>query len=165
MELTLRYHNDAQRPASAAFLRGTDPAAWLRELARWGLAAAQLRCYLVPESIRSVRPAGLFVLVDGGELPGDVVEPYGQATETRLFVPVRATLWPATAPGELAAALLWPLQLLHPSIGLVSFDTSDELDLASLLDYEPLTGAVLYPPRRPGHPCSSCGCLRPRRRP
>jgi tetratricopeptide (TPR) repeat protein len=137
MELTLRYHDAAQRPASAAFLRGTDPAAWLRELARWGLAAAQLRCYLVPESIRSVRPAGLFVLAEGGELPADVLEPYGQAAETRLFVPVRATLWPATAPGELAAALLWPLQLLHPSIGLVGFDTSDELDLATLLAYEP----------------------------
>ncbi|MCI1187850.1 hypothetical protein MON38_10500 [Hymenobacter sp. DH14] len=133
MLLTLRYHETAQRPASAAFLRGADPAAWLRELSRWNLPAAQLTCYLVPESIRSVQVAGLFV-VAAGDLPADVLEPYGREADGRLYVPVGATLWPATAPGELAGALLWPRQLLHPGIGLVGFDTADELDLATLLD-------------------------------
>lgn len=133
MLLTLRSHATVQRPASAAFLRGSDPAAWLRELSRWNLPAHQLTCYLVPESIRSVRVAGLFV-VAAGPLPADVLEPYGAEAGGRLFVPVQATLWPATAPGELAAALLWPRQLLHPAIGLVGFDTGDVLDLAELLD-------------------------------
>ena len=133
MHLTLRYHETAQRPARAAFLRGSDPAAWLRELSRWNLPAQQLACYLVPESIRSVRVAGLFVVATG-PLPADVLEPYGPEAGGRLYVPVQATLWPATAPDELAAALLWPRQLMHPRIGLVGFDTGDELDLAALLD-------------------------------
>jgi hypothetical protein len=134
MQLTLRYHPLAQRPARAAFLRGSDPAAWLRELGRWGLAAEQLHCYLVPESMQSVRPAGLLVVVAEDHLPADVLEPYGQVDGQRLYVPVRATLWPATTPEELRGALLWPVQLLHPSIGLVGFDTTDELDLTTLLD-------------------------------
>jgi len=115
-------------------LRGVEAAAWLREIGRWGLAAGQLSCYLIPESIRSVQPAGLFVVVkDGSPLPVDVLEPYG-VVAGRLYVPVQATLWPATTPAELTNALLWPCQLFHPSIGLVGFDTTDEIDLASLLD-------------------------------
>lgn len=137
MLLTLRYQKSAQRPACAAFLRGVEAAAWLREIGRWGLAASQLRCYLVPESIRSVRPAGLFVVVkDGSPLPADLLEPYGVVAE-RLYVPVQAALWPATTPAELADALLWPCQLLHPGIGLVGFDTADEVDLLTLLDCPP----------------------------
>lgn len=134
MQLTLRYHSSARRPARAAFLRGADAGAWLREIGRWGLAAEQLGCYLVPESIRSVRVAGLLVVArDGAALPADVLEPYG--TEAgRLYLPTQATLWPPAAPEELAAALLWPRQLWHPAIGLVGFEATDELDLAALLD-------------------------------
>ncbi|MDO7847297.1 hypothetical protein Q5H92_13070 [Hymenobacter sp. M29] len=133
MHLTLRYQETAQRPACATLLRG-DAAAWLREIGRWNLTAGQLSCYLVPESIRSVQPAGLFVIVkDGSPLPPDLLEPYG-AVAGRLYVPVQATLWPATTAAELAGALLWPRQLLHPAIGLVGFDSTDEIDLTSLLD-------------------------------
>ncbi|MBO3269471.1 hypothetical protein J4D97_02330 [Hymenobacter defluvii] len=135
MQLALRYHPAAQRPACAAFLRGTEPAAWLREIGRWGLSAEQLSCYLVPESIRSVRVAGLLVVAPEGTLPADVLEPCG-VEAGRLYVPTHAALWPATTPEELSAALVWPRQLLHPSIGLVGFDTEDELDLSSLLELQ-----------------------------
>ncbi|GAA4043342.1 hypothetical protein GCM10022409_31660 [Hymenobacter glaciei] len=148
MLLTLRYHETALRPACAAFLRGADPAVWLRELSRWNLPAAQLACYLVPESIRSVRVAGLFV-VAAGPLPADVLEPYGAEADGRLYVPAGASLWPATAPGELAATLLWPRQLLHPGIGLVGFDTADEFDLATLLKC-PAPRATDWAQARPG---------------
>jgi hypothetical protein len=152
MQLTLRYHEQAQRPACAAFLRGTDPAAWLRELGRWQLAASQLSCYLVPESIRSVQLAGLFVVVaEGARPPADVLEPYGAVAGQRLYVPVQAGLWPATTPAELEAALLWPRQLLHPSIGLVGFDTTDELDLQTLFDCAPPRRAD-WSRAQPGHP-------------
>jgi hypothetical protein len=152
MQFTLRYHEQAQRPACAAFLRGTDPAAWLRELGRWQLAASQLSCYLVPESIHSVQPAGLFVVVaEGASLPADVLEPYGQVAGQRLYVPVQAGLWPATTPAELQAALLWPRQLLHPSIGLVGFDTTDELNLRTLLDCPP-PRPTDWGRAQPGHP-------------
>jgi hypothetical protein len=155
MQLTLRYHEQTQRPACAAFLRGTDPATWLRELGRWQLAASQLSCYLVPESIRSGQPAGLFVVVaEGASLPADVLEPYGLASPAagqRLYVPVQAGLWPATTPTELQTALLWPCQLLHPSIGLVGFDTTDELDLGTLLDCA-APRPTDWSRAQPGHP-------------
>ena len=83
MHLTLRSHETAQRPARAAFLRGSDPAAWLRELSRWNLPAQQLTSYLVPESIRSVQVAGLFVIATG-PVPADVLEPYGSEAAGRL---------------------------------------------------------------------------------
>ncbi|WP_033369450.1 hypothetical protein, partial [Hymenobacter norwichensis] len=70
------------------------------------------------------------------KLPTDVLEPYGVVAE-RLYVPVQATLWPAATPEELRTALLWPCQLWHPRIGLVGFDTTDELDLLTLLEYAP----------------------------
>ncbi|MGI4759172.1 MAG: hypothetical protein ACRYF0_00595 [Janthinobacterium lividum] len=150
MHLTLRCQESAQRPPCAALLRGTDAAAWLREIGRWGLAAGQLSCYLVPESIHSVAPTGLFVVVkDGSPLPLDLLEPYG-VVAGRLYVPVQATLWPATTPAELAGALLWPRQLLHPSIGLVGFDTPDELDLTALLDCAP-PRPTNWGVARPGH--------------
>lgn len=136
MLLTLRPAAATQRPACAALLPGADPAAWLRELGRWEVPASQLRCYLVPESIRSVRPAGLLVVVEGGTVPADVLAPYGVAAG-RLYLPTHATLWPAATEAELAAALLWPRQLLHPSIGLVGFDEADELRLTDLLDCLP----------------------------
>ncbi|RTQ48806.1 hypothetical protein EJV47_14465 [Hymenobacter gummosus] len=137
MQLTLRPTSAAQRPACAAFLRGTDAGAWLREIGRWGLPAEQLSCYLVPESIRSVRPAGLLVVApDGAPLPADVLEPYG-VEAGRLYVPTHATIWPATAPEELRAALLWPRQLWHPALGLVGFEEADALDLTALLSYPP----------------------------
>jgi len=150
MHLTLRYQDSAQRPACAAFLRGPDPAAWLREIGRWGLAADQLSCYLVPESIRSVQLAGLFVVVKNEELPADVLEPYG-VVAGRLYVPVRAALWPATTADELSAALLWPRQLLHPAIGMVGFDTTDEINLGALLDCGP-PRPTAWDRARPGPP-------------
>lgn len=133
MLLSLRPTDAPQRPACAALLPSANPAAWLREITGWQLAASQLRCYLVPESLGSVQVAGLLVLAEGAPLPPGLREPYGLEAEGRLLVPTHAALWPAAAPAELAAALLWPRQLLHPSRGLVGFDTADELTLADLL--------------------------------
>ncbi|UOQ70450.1 hypothetical protein [Hymenobacter cellulosilyticus] len=149
MQLTLRYHETAQRPVCAAFLRGSDPAAWLREMGRWDLDAAQLQCYLVPESIRSVQVAGLFV-VASAPLPADLLEPYG-VVAGRLFVPVQAGLWPSTTPEELGRLLLWPRQLLHPSLGFIGFEAADELDLSTLLRTGP-PRATDWGLARPGLP-------------
>ncbi|PJJ59946.1 hypothetical protein [Hymenobacter chitinivorans] len=149
MQLTLRYHEAAQRPGCAAFLRGAEPAAWLREIGRWGLEASQLQCYLVPESIRSGQVGGLFVVANG-PLPADVLEPYG-VVAGRLYVPVQAGLWPATTPEELGRLLLWPRQLLHPGLGLVGFEKTDELDLSTLLRTGP-PRATDWGLARPGLP-------------
>jgi len=134
MNLRLQLRDTARHAACAAFIRGAEPAQWLREIGRWTLRADQLACYLVPESIHSPRPAGLFVVVlSPAMLPlTDCLEPYGVVAGC-LYVPTHADLWPATTPDELQRALLWPRQLFHPTIGLVGFDDADQLNLADLL--------------------------------
>ncbi|WP_354580329.1 hypothetical protein [Hymenobacter sp. UYP22] len=150
MQLSLRPAAGPLRPACAAFLRGADAGAWLRELGRWLIAPADVVCYVVPESVRSRQPAGLLVVRRAGEVPADCLEPYG-IVAGRLLVPVNAELWPATTPEELAATLLWPRQLLHPSIGLVGFSGEDEISLEALLTL-PTPHATAWNLARPGSP-------------
>ena len=137
MLLTLRPAAHAQRPAGAAFLAGAEPLAWLRELSRWPLAPEELACYLVPESVQSVRPAGLLVVfAEGTPPPPDLRGPYGVAAG-RLYLPTHATLHPASTEAELQGQLLYAVQFLHPTIGLVGFETTDRLALADLLALPP----------------------------
>ncbi|SNR82445.1 MULTISPECIES: hypothetical protein [Hymenobacter] len=137
MQLTLHYQATASHAPCAAFLRGTAPAEWLREISRWNVPLAELVCFLVPESIRSVKAAGLFVALRNSTstalAAADLLEPYG-VVAGRLYVPVQAALWPETTPAELAQLLLWERQLFHPTIGVVGFEATDELHLADLLD-------------------------------
>ncbi|TGD79547.1 hypothetical protein [Hymenobacter wooponensis] len=134
MQLSLHYQESAQREACAAFLRGSDPGAWLREIGSWNVAPTELSCYVVPESLQSVQAAGLLVIGQtGATWAAGCLEPYGVEANC-LYVPLHARLWPATTPEELQKALLWPRQLFHPTIGLVGFADTDVLDLVSLLD-------------------------------
>jgi tetratricopeptide (TPR) repeat protein len=133
MLLTLHPSASAQRPATAAFLAGAEPLAWLRELSRWPLAPEELTCYVVPESVRSVQPAGLLVVFTGGTpAPPGLREPYGLAA-SGLYLPTHATLRPAATDAELQGQLLYAVQFFHPTIGLVGFETTDRLALADLL--------------------------------
>lgn len=150
MQLTLRPTAGPVRPACAAFLRGSDAGAWLQELGRWSITVADVVCYVVPESVRSRRPAGLLVVRRSGPVPAGCLEPYGMVAG-RLLVPVAAELWPATTPEELAAALLWPRQLLHPGIGLVGFSEEDEISLETLLVLPP-AHATAWDRAQPGLP-------------
>lgn len=157
MLLTLHPASTAQRPAVAAFLAGAEPLAWLGELSRWGVAPEALACYVVPESVQSVRPAGLLVLLPAGSPPPpDLREPLG-VVAGRLYLPTHATLRPATPAAELPSQLLYAVQLLHPAIGLVGFEAADRLALADLLTLAPPRaadwsrahpGAPLPPPLR-----------------
>lgn len=155
MHLSLHYCATAQRPACAAFLRGPDPAAWLREIGRWNVPPEELTCYVVPESIQTVRAAGLLVLgAANAAWAADCQEPYG-VEPGRLYLPLHATLWPATTSEELQKALLWPRQLFHPTIGLVGFADTDAIDLTELLTCPPpvptdWSWARAGLPRRPG---------------
>jgi tetratricopeptide (TPR) repeat protein len=134
MKLRLHLHDTPQHAPAAALVRGAEPTEWLREIGRWQLPAAALRCYVLPTSLQSRQAVGLLVVVQGAaQLPADVREPYG-VVAGRLYVPLYAGLWPAAAVEELAASLLWECQIFHPTIGLVGFDTTDRLDLADLLD-------------------------------
>ncbi|GAB3638242.1 hypothetical protein GCM10027422_38320 [Hymenobacter arcticus] len=140
MLLTLHPTLTAQRPAVAAFLAGAEPLAWLRELSGWGVAPEVLACYVVPESVQSVRAAGLLVLLPtGSPPPPDLREPLG-VVAGRLYLPTHASLRPATTAAELQGMLLYEVQFYHPAVGLVGFEATDRLTLADLL---------LLPPPRP----------------
>jgi len=137
MLLTLHPAARAQRPVAAAFLAGAAPLTWLRELSRWPIHPEALACYVVPESVQSVRPAGLLVVfAEGTPPPPDLREPYGVAAGD-LYLPTHATLRPAVTTAELQSQLLYAVQFLHPTIGLVGFEAADQLALADLLALAP----------------------------
>lgn len=135
MLLKLIYNDQIRRPLRGAFLRGSDPGEWLREVCGWGIPADTLECYVVPESIRSVAPVGLFV-VFGRQAPDTsaVLQPYGSIGE-RLFLPLASDIFPALLPQEIERNFVWERQLFHPVIGLVGFGTEDRLDPAALLEF------------------------------
>jgi tetratricopeptide (TPR) repeat protein len=135
MLLKLHHSEVPQRAACAAFIRGGSPAEWLKEIDRWGIAPGQLECYVMPESIRSVEPAGLFVISKAGQkhTVSDYLEPYG-VMAGKLFLPVNSILVPEISAEQLADIMLWECQVFHPSIGLVGFEKADRIDLAELLD-------------------------------
>lgn len=138
MRVQLRYSESVLHPTRAALIRGDSPEGWLREMNRWGLAPEALACYVVPESIHSLRPAGLFVVFQAGAaLEGiDFPEPYG-GLEERLFLPVHADVFPVLNPDELKKGLVWERQLFHPTIGLVGFSPDDAVDPAHWLAVPP----------------------------
>ncbi|MGI4874106.1 MAG: hypothetical protein ACRYFX_23345 [Janthinobacterium lividum] len=137
MLLSLHYSPTAQRPATAAFLAGAEPLAWLRELGSWDIAPENLACYVVPESVHSVWAAGLLVVPTGAaRLPADCREPY-DVVAGRLYLPTHATLRPAATDAELQSRLLYAVQFFHPTIGLVGFEATDQLDLTALVTAGP----------------------------
>jgi tetratricopeptide (TPR) repeat protein len=151
MLLTLHLSTSAQRPASAAFLAGAEPLAWLRELSRWQLAPEKLACYVVPESVQAVRAAGLLVVfAEGTPPPPDLREPYGLVA-SYLYLPTHATLRPAATEPELQSRLLYAVQFFHPAIGLVGFEPTDRLALADLLSL-PLPRPADWARAHPGAP-------------
>lgn len=121
---------------SGALVRGNSPAMWLKEIGTWGIDPAELVCFLVPESINSIKPSGLFVVFQNGEIPPveNILNPYGLFAK-KLFIPIHATLYPEVSPEELKSILLWEYQLFHPTIGLIGFEKTDVTDLSKLIHF------------------------------
>jgi tetratricopeptide (TPR) repeat protein len=134
MQLQLQHNANQTLATAAAFIRGNSPERWLHELDRWGIDLDDLECYVVPESIQTVAPGGLFVIFKKKAAAAnlDVINAYGLIGE-KLFVPVNTTLIPAITSAELQTLLLWERQVFHPTIGLVGFEAKDALDIATLL--------------------------------
>lgn len=130
--------------------------AWLKEIDSWGLPPAELECYILPESIESPAPAGLFVIFkNAGKIKGlAIAEPY-TCIGKKLYIPADAELLPQVSAEELQTLLIWERQLLHPSIGLVGFEQQDQVNLSRLFHYEEAVNAdwsFAHPglPERPG---------------
>jgi hypothetical protein len=144
----LRYNEQPRHTPRAALLRGHEPLAWLQEISAWNIDPAVLACYVMPESIHSVAPGGLFVIFPPDTVPatGPRTDLYGLSDE-HVYLPIHATLTPALANDELQRILLWDVQVFHPRTGLVGFEPTDLLDLASLLDFipaQPVSWAQAY---------------------
>ncbi|MDJ1501400.1 hypothetical protein [Xanthocytophaga agilis] len=136
MILSLTYNEHSQYILGGAFVRGTTPEEWLTEINHWEIDPDQLVCFIIPESIRSVHPAGLFVVFRGNQsakLPY-IRNPYGALAE-KLFIPIQSNLSPAITPEELRSLLVWDYQVFHPGIGFIGFEKTDQIDLTDLIAY------------------------------
>jgi tetratricopeptide (TPR) repeat protein len=124
-----------QGPVRAAFLRGGDPVRWLSVLEQWRVPSNRLECYVVPVSRASIDAGGLFVIWDPAtnvEL-SELAAPYVQLADG-LFIPAFSSLFPSTTRRELDQLTVYDRQLMHPVLGFIGFNTSDRINLSSLLE-------------------------------
>lgn len=139
MELQLQYNSNWSSPAFAALLPGGNITEWLKQVSNWNLDPADISCYVLPQSVASLKPAALFVVFHNpAQIKNiELLCPYTRIGK-RLYIPCNATLFPKVTEDELNKLLLWPIQVFHPSIGLVGFEESSRLDMASLFHYPEL---------------------------
>lgn len=136
MKLQLHPHTSPQGAARAAFLRGKDPAIWLKHLESWGIQPQNLETYAVPQSIQDREIAGLLVILKQGHFPDqlELQEAY-QCLGGALLIPQYSSIQPQVADTEWRHILHYKWQFFHPGIGMVGFQQDDQLDLASLVSY------------------------------
>lgn len=152
--LQLRHDPSARHLAEAWFLTGNDPARWLDELARSGLAEVETRLFLITrQGIRQnalVAPksdgggtrntqhasiSGLLIIPDPGHAPS--FPPAGipcRLLAGRLYVPTDALLQPPLIDAELRELCPWPIAFFHPTLGLSHFDNDSALHVWDLLE-------------------------------
>ncbi|MFK7972148.1 MAG: hypothetical protein AB8F95_17395, partial [Bacteroidia bacterium] len=138
MKLSLKHISAPTSAPAAAYLPGSEPALWLREMARWKLPWKELQCYPVPQSLEDNRLAGLLVIFPAN-MPPQVAgfpNPYVRAG-ARLFIPQDSALSPPLLPAELDKLSSWEVQFLHPVIGLVGFEHADAISLTDLFQLQP----------------------------
>jgi tetratricopeptide (TPR) repeat protein len=138
--LSLVFDAEGARATAAFFIPGTDARVWLDEIGRWGVAFNSVRICLVPRSGSDRRPCGALAIVTKGEsvvTPSPLVQPYACLVD-RLYLPADARLHPPMSDAELADALLYPLQVFHPAIGLVGYRDEDLILATDLLAPPPV---------------------------
>ncbi len=126
--LRLRIVSSPPATAAAWVIPGSDPAAWLDEIARWGLPMSRLALYPLPS------PHGVLVPVPDGRAPVETLraQPYA-CVAGALYVPAEARLDPPLSPAEAEAATDGRLLVLHPAAGLVAFAPGDAIRPSALL--------------------------------
>lgn len=118
----------------AAFIRSDSPAIWLQYLGEWGMRLSALEGYIVPQSIQSRTPVGLFVIFKEEVSPeySAIVHPY-RMEGNGLYIPIEAKVFPPLLAEEWTEVLLHDRQFFHPTIGLVGFSLQDKVDFSHLL--------------------------------
>jgi hypothetical protein len=128
LTLTLRYTEDAQRPAAAWLIPGDDPRAWLAELCRWEVPQKDLKLLVC-------QPGGLLVI--SKQVPrfiSPLCRPY-RVIARRLYLPIEAKLEPIANDDEIGQWLPSPTgdYLWHPTAGLIGYEPQDALRVSDLL--------------------------------
>lgn len=133
MKLQLRYSHQPQQRVNAVCLRGENASTWLKEIGTWQIPVHKLRCFILPQSIRNVAPAALFVVFDNPQLARELtlLEPY-TAVIPGFFIPINTVLFPEITKEELSAHQRWPYMVYHPVIGVTGFEDKDVAELSSL---------------------------------
>ena len=116
---------------AAWFIPGT-AADWLDELVRWKVPLTDATLYLIPRSIHDPSPCGVLVRCDAPKPKTRTALPYA-APADRLFFPANARLDPEPTAAEVRQHLLYDVNVLHPTAGLVGFNTADGMTLDALL--------------------------------
>lgn len=135
--LQLRRTQDAA-PAAAWLIPGADARGWIDEISRWNIPMADLRLHVLPRSMQDSRPLG--VLVTGAnslqQNRAHRAQPY-RVLADGLYLPADAELAPAISDSELRSALVWEIQILHPSAGLIGCRAEEGLRISDLLTPPP----------------------------
>ncbi len=135
MIVQLHYSNTNLHSPSAVFIRGTTPDKWLKEISSWNISLEDIQCYILPSSIENIRAAGLFVIFMKEIFPKHYfpLDTYGEIAKG-IYVPDRSALTPATTAEELKKMFVWEVQVFHPTIGLIGFETKDRINLVDLIN-------------------------------
>jgi hypothetical protein len=140
LTIQLRHEPAAQHAADAWFVNGNDPARWLDELARSGLAQTETRLFVVTQyATRNTQHASGItgLLVVPGSNCAASRPPAGipcRLLAGRLFIPADAALHPPVTDAEIRELCPWPIAFLHPTLGLSHFENDSALRVWDLLE-------------------------------
>lgn len=132
--LTLVRSPDADAEVSAGWLPSVDPMEWLAELAHARRHGCALALYPVAAATSDPRFIGVFLLPRKGK---PVFRPRVvplMETLPGVHVPREAGLSAGLLPNERAFFFPYPLHFHHPSLGLIGFESKDELSPTVLLE-------------------------------
>jgi tetratricopeptide (TPR) repeat protein len=131
--------NKSRRQIAAWFVTGSDPAAWISQLARWNLRLTSLMLRPVPTSFDNRQPLGVLVTANHADIAKAAKEtalalPFG-CLGGRLYLPIDASVVPIVTDAELIRLLpaddsdfIW-----HPAVGLVRCEPSERRTILDLV--------------------------------
>ena len=129
----LQYHAESS-PLAAAFVPGNRVSDWMDELDTWDVVTERIECFLIPLSMESTEPAGLFVCLHGQTPTLRKAEGFARVAPG-VYIPQYARLVPAMNSDELAAIATWHCQVFHPLYGFTGFEEQDRILLSDLLKW------------------------------
>lgn len=126
-------------PTAAGWLPHPSPSSWLAEAVHICRSdpGTTITIFPTPTSLTNRSPSGALITLAGNQLPPDHLFqphtiPLGEPFPG-VFIPTSAAIIPSLTPEEISRCFPYPIQFLHPSIGLCGFHPEDAIDPVSLL--------------------------------